>query len=67
VLTDLGGVSFGTGLDKSDQGMTETDDLLRLDENIYKFRWEQYASANPAFDLVIKPVEIKGSNIEKYR
>jgi hypothetical protein len=67
VLTDLGGVSFGTGLDQSDQGMTETDDLLRLDENIYKFRWEQYASANPAFDLVIKPVEIKGSNIEKYR
>jgi hypothetical protein len=58
ILTDIGGVDFGTGLDESDAG--QTDDLTLLGKERYKIRWQQYASNNPAFDPVGELIEIVG-------
>jgi hypothetical protein len=41
VLTEVGGVIFGKGLDVGD-GESETDDLNRLSPEQYKRRWTQY-------------------------
>jgi len=41
ILTDIGGVSFGGGLDE--QGEHQQDDVILLSEEIYKLRWRQYA------------------------
>ena len=40
ILTDLGGVTFGTGLDEGDEG--ETDDITLMDRGQYELRWSQY-------------------------
>jgi hypothetical protein len=50
VLTDLGGIRFGAGLDEGDAG--ETDELEILDNDVYRARFVQYDPAGPAFDLV---------------
>jgi hypothetical protein len=47
ILTDIGGVKFGIGLDEGDPG--QTDDIDLLDENQYQQRWQQYCSPAPAF------------------
>jgi hypothetical protein len=52
ILTDLGGVSFGVGLDDSDGEDGQTDDIQLLNEETYKLRFSQYAGSTPAFDLV---------------
>lgn len=47
VLTLLGGVSFGIGLDVADQNgklCLQTDDLCRLTSEQLKMRWKQYVS-----------------------
>lgn len=47
VLTLLGGISFGIGLDVADQGSAlqdQTDDLCRLTSEQLKMRWQQYVS-----------------------
>src|ERR687892_2444801 len=49
VLTDIGGVQFGVGLDEGDPGTT--DDVTRLDTDAYRRRMEDYTGAAPAFDL----------------
>ena len=49
ILTDIGGVSFSTGLDEGDPGMT--DDVLRLSADTYAKRWRDYDEGNGAFDL----------------
>lgn len=49
ILTDLGGVKFGIGLDEGDPG--QTDDIDLLDEAQYQQRWQQYCSAAPAFTV----------------
>jgi len=59
ILTDLGGVLFGAGLDEGDDGAT--DDLHLLDRAQYDERWQQYASAAPAFDRPEPPIEIRGT------
>jgi hypothetical protein len=52
ILTDLGGVSFGVGLDDSDGEDGQTDDILLLNEETYNLRFAQYTGSPPAFDLV---------------
>jgi hypothetical protein len=52
ILTDLGGVSFGVGLDDSDGEDGQTDDILLLNEETYNLRFAQYAGSPPAFDPV---------------
>ena len=50
ILTDIGGVDFGTGLDEGDAG--QTDDIKLLGKERFKIRWQQYAGDNPAFEPV---------------
>jgi hypothetical protein len=50
ILTDIGGVSFGVGLDDGAAG--ETDEVTLLEDKTYRFRWAQYMSPEPAFELV---------------
>ena len=49
ILTDIGGVSFGTGLDEGDPGVT--DDVARLSADTYDQRLKGYDERNGAFDL----------------
>ena len=58
ILTDLGGVSFGTGLDDGNA----TDDISLLDRDLYMVRWSQYGGVPPAgFDQEQNPVVIMGT------
>jgi hypothetical protein len=50
VLTELGGVCFGTGLDQQENGTGQTDDLIRMLEEQRQYRWNQYAGPDPAFE-----------------
>ena len=56
VLTNLGGIRFGAGLDEGDGG--ETDELEILDGNASKLRFSQYDPAGGTFDLVDQLVVI---------
>ena len=58
VLTDLGGVSLGVGIDEGKEG--ETDDLLLLPQATYALRWAQYVENNGAFKAIDTPAAIKG-------
>ena len=58
ILTDIGGVSFNTGLDEGDSGTT--DDVSRLGANTYAKRWNDYAGPNFAFDLDGEPFPVEG-------
>ena len=60
ILTDLGGVAFGTGLDEGDEG--ETDDITLMDRDQYELRWSQYSENPPAgFEQAGDPVEVVGT------
>ena len=60
ILTDLGGVAFGIGLDDGNDG--ETDDLILMDRAQYELRWSQYAGDPPQeFDQAELPVEVDGT------
>ena len=59
ILTDLGGVTFGVGLDEGDPG--DSDDIQLLDRPHYEERWRQYASDTPAFDRPEPFVTIEGN------
>jgi len=59
ILTDLGGVTLGVGLDGGDAG--DSDDVNLLDRAQYEERWRQYASDPPAFDRPEPSVTIEGS------
>jgi hypothetical protein len=48
ILTDIGGVQFGVGLDEGDPGTT--DDVTLLDTAVYRRRFEDYAGPAYAFD-----------------
>ena len=58
ILTELGGVTFGVGLDQGDSA--DTDDIQLLDRAQYEARWRQYASDTPAFDRPEPPTTIEG-------
>jgi hypothetical protein len=59
VLTDLGGVTLGVGLDVGKEG--ETDDLLLLPRDQYVRRWDQYARNDGSFELVDAPAAVFGT------
>lgn len=59
VLTDLGGITLGIGLDSGEVG--ETDDLLLLPRAVYELRWSQYVSDDGSFKSVDTPVRVVGS------
>jgi hypothetical protein len=59
VLTDLGGVTLGVGLDVGQEG--ETDDLLLLPRDQHVRRWEQYAGNDGSFELVDAPLAVQGT------
>lgn len=59
VLTDLGGVVLGTGLDSGRDG--ETDDVLLLPREQYMLRWRQYAMNDGTFEKVDTPKPIRGA------
>ena len=49
ILTDIGGVQFGVGLDEGDQGTT--DDIALLSSESYRRRFAEYSGPAHAFDL----------------
>jgi hypothetical protein len=49
ILTDIGGVTFGHGLDESNDHESD-DQISRLDEESYLNWWKKYASHTSAFD-----------------
>ena len=61
ILTDLGGISFGTGLDEGEEG--ETDDLSLMDRAQYARRWYQYGRDDPpaGFNQDGATVEVSGT------
>lgn len=60
ILTNIGGVSFGTGLDAEAGTEGTTDDLSLLSRQVYDVRWRQYASAPPAFDCPEGAITVSG-------
>jgi hypothetical protein len=59
VLTDLGGVTLGVGLDEGKPG--ETDDLLLLPRAQFERRWAQYVEMNGAFERADMPASVRGT------
>jgi hypothetical protein len=57
ILTDIGGIKVGPGLDDGNVG--ETFEATLLDRSLYSQRWTDYIS-KPAFDLSEKPLLIIG-------
>ena len=61
ILTDLGGVSFGVGLDEAEAANGATDDLHLLDRDQYEARWRQYEDGSLAF-VSENPISITGAH-----
>lgn len=59
ILTDLGGVRFGDGLDAG--GAWQSDDLSLMTPDQYRLRWEQYVVDNGAFERVDYPAPVRGT------
>lgn len=60
ILTDLGGVAFGSGLDEGKEG--ETDDITLMDRDQYQLRWSQYGGNPPSeFEQEGDPIEVVGT------
>lgn len=59
VLTDLGGVALGVGLDAGGPG--ETDDILLLPRPVYLRRWSQYVDNDGTFEVADMPVPLTGT------
>jgi hypothetical protein len=57
VLTDVGGVVFGIGLD--DGNDVETDDLTLMDRAQYEMRWAEHSSNPMAFETPEGTIEIR--------
>ena len=58
ILTDIGGVQFGVGLDEGEPGTT--DDIARLSVDTFRKRFEDYAGPNSAFDQDGEPFSVEG-------
>lgn len=68
VLTDLGGVMFGDGLDDDDgDGGAQTDDVHLLTRDQYVLRWEQFAKENGTFECIDRPRTVVGSRSRSRR
>ncbi len=57
ILTNLGGVFLGKGIDKGDSG--HMDDVALLEKEHYLLRWKEYVEGPIAFDLV-EEVSVSG-------
>lgn len=60
ILTDVGGLTFGVGLDDGADG--ETDDVTLMDRAQYQLRWSQHATDAIAFDIAEVPVNIQSGS-----
>lgn len=60
VLTNLGGVKFGHGLDEGDPDRDEHDDLSRLSDDDREINWQMFAPGAQTFERVGKPFIIDG-------
>jgi hypothetical protein len=61
VLTDLGGVTLGIGLDAGNEG--ETDDLVLLSRAQYTHRWSQYVGNDGTLERVDAPKTVSGTRV----
>jgi hypothetical protein len=59
LLTDIGGVTFGTGHEEGEPGESEDINIMGRDQ--YTKRWEQFFGVAPAFDLIDRPATITGT------
>lgn len=60
ILTDLGGVAFGIGLDDGKKG--ETDDITLMNRDLYELRWSQYGGDPPSgFEQEGDSIEVEGT------
>lgn len=57
ILTDIGGLVFGAGLDDGAEG--ETDDVTLMERAQYELRWAQHAGDPMAFDVPEARIEIR--------
>jgi hypothetical protein len=57
ILTDVGGIKVGPGLDDGKVG--ENFEVMLLRRNMYEKQWNDYVES-PAFDLAEDPIEILG-------
>lgn len=57
ILTDVGGLVFGAGLDDGAEG--ETDDVSLMDRSQYELRWSQHAAEPMAFEVTEVQIEIQ--------
>lgn len=58
ILTDLGGVGFGIGLEEGED--SETEDINLLSAKQYRLRREQFTVPGEKFDLIDEPAPISG-------
>jgi hypothetical protein len=61
VLTDIGGVKVGPGLDDGDLG--ENFEVMLLERDLFIKQWNDYI-ANPAFDPAEDPFAIMGTKVQ---
>ena len=61
ILTELGGVSFGVGLDEKEGGDGAMDDVSLLGRDQYHERWRQYAGDQPEFDQPEETIVVTGT------
>ncbi|HEV8497491.1 MAG TPA: hypothetical protein VGQ56_11545 [Gemmatimonadaceae bacterium] len=65
VLTDLGGVFLGVGLDAGEAG--ETDDLVLLPRRVFERRWAQYVVNDGSLQMADTPATVHGTRISRNR
>jgi hypothetical protein len=61
ILTEYGGLSFGTGLDDHDGRNNKEDDVFLLAREVYEIRWKQYQRDSPIFTLIEDDLIIEGT------
>jgi hypothetical protein len=62
LLTEIGGVQFGDGIERGDPG--QDDRVSILEERSHAELWSQYAGTAVAFDRVAPPVSIVGKVVQ---
>ncbi len=61
ILTDIGGVQLGTGLDQESTGGTQDEDIISRMSSLDFHRWlNKYSRSTPAFNLEKQPIVIEG-------
>lgn len=58
LLSDIGGVFLGRGLDRGD--CAHSEDMALLEKQHYLQRWGEYVGPAPAYDLAEEPIQIIG-------